>query len=482
MIKCDKNRLAFVGALCSMMLAGAGSASALESVLGEAGDAIHVSAAGDFNSDGLMDVAVCSASNDEATGMVRVYLSSLAQDTLPESAGLFITGATTYDLAGTDCVALDLNGDGTDDLAIARRGTAFEGHVSVILGGPAFEDTTSVDDAGVVIYSGDDMFDASTKMDIDRAGDVNADGYDDLLIGLHGDDTAGANAGAAYLVLGSANPASSDLEDDSVISFTGERAGDAAGWSVSGAGDVNSDGFDDILIGAYLHDPSVGADAGAAYVVFGSASPESLPLSDSQVLKISGIVAGDKTGYAVSAAGDVNGDGHDDFVVGVPQAAAMDFAQAGAVWLILGDPTLGGGSPVRTKTFIGTASAQAGTSLASAGDVNGDGYADFVIGEPYRNLEASSYHGAVYVIFGKGHFSNVNQLNPGKRIRRIMGQSSMDYLGRYAAALHFTPAGEARLACISSSNDENGTDAGQIWYLGLDDLPGYAEGFEITLP
>ncbi len=165
---------------------------------------------------------------------------------------------------------------------------------------------------------------------VSGAGDVNGDGFDDLLIGAPRADLNGASSGVAYLVFGGATVGSGGtvalgaLNGSDGFRLTGVAAGDQAGRAVSGAGDVNGDGFDDLLIGAPYADPNV-TYSGAAYVVFGGASVGSSTgtialgsLNGSDGFRLTGVAAGDQAGRAVSGAGDVNGDGFADLIIGAP--------------------------------------------------------------------------------------------------------------------------------------------------------------------
>ncbi len=191
------------------------------------------------------------------------------------------------------------------------------------------------------------------------AGDVNGDGFDDLIVGARDGSDGGNWAGEAYVVVriglrvwhGGRWPPGDRLTTlDAAQGFIiqGDAAVDQAGYSVSSAGDVNGDGFDDLIVGARLGDDG-GNSAGEAYVVFGSGSGFGTAVSGRQVIDltiftasqgfiIQGDTAYDRTGNSVSSAGDVNGDGFDDLIVGHPMATtAGDYA--GETYVISAAPS-----------------------------------------------------------------------------------------------------------------------------------------------
>ena len=161
---------------------------------------------------------------------------------------------------------------------------------------------------------------------------MNGDGFDDLLVGARYQNAGGTQAGAAYLVLGPVTGTVDLAAADAKL--VGEESEDLAGFSVSSAGDVNGDGFDDLLVGAYGQD-ACDLDAGAAYLVLGPVTGTvDLAAADA---KLVGEEPGDWAGYTLSYSGDVNGDGLGDFLVGAGQndEGGVD---AGAAYLILGQP------------------------------------------------------------------------------------------------------------------------------------------------
>ena len=167
--------------------------------------------------------------------------------------------------------------------------------------------------------------DDRSGISVSGAGDVNGDGIDDLIIGATDASPNGRNyAGASYVVFGSDQgfPATIDLASDADLIIQGAAAYDHSGCSVSGAGDVNGDGIDDLIIGAPGADPNGRVYAGASYVVFGrdQGFPATIDLASDADLIIQGAAANDRSGCSVSGAGDVNGDGIDDLIIGALDA------------------------------------------------------------------------------------------------------------------------------------------------------------------
>jgi hypothetical protein len=255
------------------------------------------------------------------------------------------------------------------------------------------------------------------------AGDVNKDGYRDFLVGANSADLAGkANAGAIYLVFGSPGRLTSTIDTANALSpkgiqISGATAHDEWGRSVSGAGDVNKDGFDDFIIGGYLFDPSSRTDAGAAVVIFGKTSGwADIDLasfaSGSAGFWIYGAAAGDQCGVSVSGAGHMNGDGADDVIIGANGASPQSRPGAGISYVVFGHSAatafitidlfaiVSGGAGF--KIFGATTGDDSGISARGAGDVNGDGYSDVIVGAMFYDGPSSSRttSGAAYVIFG----------------------------------------------------------------------------------
>ena len=397
-----------------------------------------VAGGGDFNGDGYDDVIVGALTNDDGGSSVGAAYVIFGKDSgfadidlssLSSSDGFVIQGAATGDLAGRSVSnAGDTNGDGFDDILVGASSTdaggTNAGEAYIILGRPdpgqdfPFRlDLSTVSEVGGFTVQGEATFDASGG-DVSSLGDINADGFDDFIIGADGEDSGGNLAGAAYVLFGQ----SSGLTDINLTALTpsdgfkiqGDAAIDLLGESVSSAGDINGDGFDDILIGAPFNDAN-GSFGGSAYVLFGKATAftnldlSSLTIQDG--FAITAANAGDMIGSAISSAGDINGDGFDDILVSTPFARNFDIFDAdsgdsaGASYVIygkangFGDVDLFNLSASDGISILGAASnAGTGASISSAGDFNGDGFDDFIIGA--QNPNDSNDIAQAYVIFG----------------------------------------------------------------------------------
>jgi hypothetical protein len=318
-------------------------------------------------------------------------------------------GEDTGDNAGSSVAAAgDVDGDGYDDFLIGAKFDSTAGNeagmVYLVRGKPeGWSMDTDLSNVNIS-FKGENARDQA-GIAIDGVGDVNNDGYDDFLIGAWGDDDGGSWAGQTYLFLGKSSGWTSNTNVSKAnASYWGEDAGDCSGFAVAGAGDVNGDGYDDFLIGAYGASTGSTSDTGQAYLIFGKASGWSMDtdLSNADASFI-GKNQYDSVGYDLAGAGDVNGDGYDDILLGAPfdDDGAGD---AGVTFLFLGKPS---GWAMDTKvatadaSFLGeAASDESGYSISGAGDVNGDGYDDFIIGAR-ENDAGADRAGQAYLIFGK---------------------------------------------------------------------------------
>jgi hypothetical protein len=227
------------------------------------------------------------------------------------------------------------------------------------------------------------------------AGDLNLDGNGDILVGAWRDNTAGFEAGLVHIMPG---PVYGEVSLAASIKLIGEEPGDQAGGSAIGAGDMNGDGWPDLFIGAQHHDNGPFASAGAAYIVYG---PVLTDASLSTAVKWQGTFTDDQTGDEVAAAGDVNGDGLADVIVGGEYHDSVSHEDNGVAYLLLGPASAGGDLSDADGRFFGAGDGeQAGCSVGGGGDINGDGYDDLLIGAMKASADSKSGNGSTYVVYG----------------------------------------------------------------------------------
>ena len=208
---------------------------------------------------------------------------------------------------------------------------------------------------------------------VGTAGDVNGDGYADVVIGA---DRYVGWTGRTYVYTGS----TSGLSATPFFTATGQDNNNHFGFSVGTAGDVNGDGYDDIIVGAYHYVDFTGR----AYVYAGGASGMTV------IFTATGENRGDYFGRSVGTAGDINGDGYTDVIIGAPHYGNY----AGRVYVYAGGPSRLNPMPIFTVTGEDVGNTF-GSSVGTAGDVNGDGYADVIVGAPgYKDT------GRAYVFAG----------------------------------------------------------------------------------
>ena len=454
-----------------------------------------VDRAGDVNGDNLEDLLVGAG-----VGGIRVVFGPtngnngvLNGQQLDGVSGFVIQNDTVNDsvLAGLG----DVNDDGLDDIGVVSATGA-----RVVFGSAdGFNRTLDVATLnganGFVINTG--------ATDIKRAGDVNGDGVADFVIGNANASPNGLDgAGVSYVIYGSATgfPAllqPSDLDGDNGFAVIGISAQDRAGLFVSGAGDFNNDGFDDILIGAPYQTTDGKSEAGAAYLISGGENfPAAISLADvdgSNGLVFKGSDIQDLAGRAVAAIGDLNHDGIDDLAIGAPGKGPFGVPSdyPGETYVLFGgnfdgvalvtEAALNGNNGLVVRGIRGGVipiqegeaiwGDLAGTDIDAAGDMNGDGVDDMIIGAPHTIINPSRKGvGQAYIVYGSNSAYPARlQLSDldGSNGFRINGTGTVDYYAvSVAGAGDFNDDGRDDVMIGASGQGETyvfyGRDTGSV--------------------
>jgi Ca2+-binding RTX toxin-like protein len=395
--------------------------------------------------------------------------------------GFAIHGQDAFDQSGYSVASAgDINGDGFADLIIGARGGDGPGNTrpsagdSYVVfgkaggwGAPINLAAIAAGTGGFVVF-GQDSLDGS-GFSVASANDINGDGFDDLIIGTRNGDGASTNVnddrGDSYVIFGKTSGWGAPIDLGNAAAgmggfvIRGQDAGDLSGRSAASAGDVNGDGFADLIIGAPGGNAANNAkgDAGDSYVIFGKASGWGIPVDLATIADgnggfvIHGRKVGDGSGSSVNSAGDINGDGFDDLIIGAPGADGWNNTtdEAGESYVVFGKAD-GWGVTIDLASIAAGAGGFAiygqdrrdssGFSVASAGDINGDGFADLIIGAygAYSPDNSIWEAGESYLVFGQasgwGASIDLSSIVNGEGGFVIYGQDDGDRSGRSVAS------------------------------------------------
>ncbi|MBW2736372.1 MAG: FG-GAP repeat protein, partial [Deltaproteobacteria bacterium] len=348
-----------------------------------------VASAGDINGDGYADLMVSAYPQDNPEvdeGTVYVYFgSATGPGTTPD-----ITLDNPLNQAGGSfghsvASAGDVNADGFADLIVGAASQANPEAGEGVAYVYFGSPTGPRASPDISLDNPTDQAGGRFGHSVASVGDVNADGYADVIVGAYSQSNPERNEGAAYVYFGSASGPATS--PNTFLDNPLDQESSRFGVSVASASDVNSDGYSDIIVGAHFHD-NPEDDEGAAFLYFGSATgPRTAPdISLDNPL--------DRTGgqFGIStSAGDVNGDGFADIIVGAR------YQNGGSVYLYLGSTS--GPAAVPDVSLDDPLSGLFGQSITNTGDINGDGYTDIVVGA-YLQDNPEVDEGAAHIYFG----------------------------------------------------------------------------------
>ncbi|MEW6606507.1 MAG: PQQ-binding-like beta-propeller repeat protein, partial [bacterium] len=388
---------------------------------------ISVAGNGDINGDGFDDVVVGAPNYNSNQGRVYIYFGNSVLD---DTADIILGGEAIGINFGISVAIANVNNDIYDDVIVGAH--TYNGHYGrvYVYYGPSLTSNLILTGSAYEFrgYS------------VANAGDINRDGYEDIIVGAPGFSAGNNFMGKAYVYYGS-----SSMDTTVDVTFASGISQDLFGYSVAGVGDMNKDGHSDVIVGAYsygvLQFPS--NYWGSAYVFYGGT------ITNAVADMITYGIGGDlKLGYSVGAAGDINKDGYADAIVGAPgidaNACCIYYGTSGS---LSGNPDV---------IFYGSVpNSSLGFAVDCVGDVNNEGFDDVVIGAPFVN----SFTGKFYTYYGGNPIDTLPDIG-------MPGENSEDYFGYSVAGGGDVNHDGAPETIISAPyNDDMGANFGKVYII-----------------
>ena len=422
-----------------------------------------VASAGDFNGDGIDDMIV-GAYQDEALcgtncGNVFIFFGGITGTKRADAdADVILRGQMNNDFFGFAVASAgDFNGDGKDDVIVGAYGDDNNGSVSgsafIFFGG--ITGTINADSGADVILNGQSTGD-EFGISVASAGDFNGDGKSDVIVGASEDDNnSETDSGSAFIFFGGVTGTrTADTHADVILN--GQSSGDLFGYSVSSAGDFNGDGKDDVIVGARYDDNNSENSSGSAFIFFGGVTGTKRADAHADVI-LNGQSAGDRFGRTVSSAGDFNGDGKDDVIVGAPQDDNNSTNNSGSAFIFFGGITGTKRADADADVILNgqSASDRFGRAVSSAGDFNGDGKDDVIVGARYDDNNSENSSGSAFIFFGG--ITGTKRADAEADVI-LDGQSTGDLFGHPVASGDFNGDGVSDVI-VGASEDDNNSEA-----------------------